>query len=275
MRWSETNALGQVGLAGYLRYLVETAWDWGASGGLGIAESDALGLAWIVHEMDLRLYRPLLPEDLFDFSIWLVDWRRVRGTRCFELRLQAGHERVARGAQQVVALDAQTLRPARVPEHLMASFISENPRVFDMPKFPAGQPRAESTFAAQRTIEWRDIDMQEHVNNAAYAEFAEQTAVGAFAAAGWPPDAFKAQGLAVINRRFHIQYKAPAQWGDVLDVSASLLELNPRGGTWLIEMARASTGDLISRCTLEWSAVDRAGGQVQPLPQTLLQALQA
>ena len=50
VRWSETNANGQVTLANYLRYLIETASDWGATGGLSMAENDALGIAWVIRE---------------------------------------------------------------------------------------------------------------------------------------------------------------------------------------------------------------------------------
>lgn len=273
VRWSETNALGEVGLAGYLRYLVETAWDWGASGGLSIAENEALGLAWIVHEMELSLHRPLVANELFDFTIWLLQWRRVRGTRCFELRLKDGGELVAQGTQQVVALDGATLRPTRVPEHLMDNFVMENPRIIEQQKFPAFQAQPEGVFMSQRVVDWRDLDVQEHVNNAAYAEFAEQAAVQAFETLGWSPDRFKAQDLAVRNRRLHIQYKAPALWGDTLNVETSLLGLKPKGGVWVIEIKRANDGETVTRCILEWSLADRSSNIERTLPENLYQVL--
>lgn len=83
VRWSALNAVGQVDLSEYFRYVVETAWDWGATIGLNIAESDELGLAWVIREAEINFYRPLGSNDIFDLTIWLVDWRRVRGIRCF------------------------------------------------------------------------------------------------------------------------------------------------------------------------------------------------
>ena len=88
VRWSETDAGGHVGLAPYLNYLIETAWDWGTSGGLSKAESERLGIVWVVRETELRIERPIRYNDEFDFTIWLYRWRRVRGTRCFEMRLR-------------------------------------------------------------------------------------------------------------------------------------------------------------------------------------------
>ena len=126
VRWSEANAIGQVDLAGYLRYVSETAWDWGATGGLSIAENEKLGLAWIVRETEINLYRPLTSIEIFDFTIWLINWRRVRGTRCFELRLKDGDDIVAQGTQQFVAVDTKTLRPTSPPEYLLENFQIEN-----------------------------------------------------------------------------------------------------------------------------------------------------
>ncbi|MFN2107424.1 MAG: thioesterase family protein [Candidatus Promineifilaceae bacterium] len=261
VRWSEMNANGQVSLAGYFRYLMETAWDWGASGGLGFAENEALGLAWLIQEMEIELYRPLSAGEVFDFTIWLLEWRRMRGTRCFELRLAEGNKLVARGAQKVVVLDSKSFRPVRVPEEIMANFTMENPRSFERQQFPEFEADPEKAYRTQRVIEWRDLDLLNHVNNATYADFAEQTAVLALDAMGWPPSRFQAEGLIVQNQRFHIRYKSPALWGEALDVSASLMDAKPEGGTWFMQMERPS-GEIVSQCTLGWAVVDRTSGEV-------------
>ncbi|UCC53642.1 MAG: acyl-CoA thioesterase [Anaerolineaceae bacterium] len=273
VRWSETNALGQVHLSGYLRYLIETAWDWGAAGGLSIDKSAALGIAWVIRETEINIYRPLVYNEMFEFTIWLLKWRRVRGTRCFELRLKDSHEIVAQGAQQVATLDSKTLRPVRMPEQMLDNFLIENPRVIQQRKFPKFQSRPETSFVAQRDVEWRDLDALEHVNNATYAAFAEHAATQALASMGWSPSQFKTQGLAVAYRRFHIQYQAPALWGDTLNVALYLMELNPTGGTWHIEIKRASDNASIVQCVIEWSLANRVSGEEQTLPMGLFRAL--
>jgi acyl-CoA thioesterase FadM len=99
VRWSETDTNGQVGLISYLRYLMETAWDWGAAGQLSLDDVRGLGQTWVVRETQLNLVQPLHYNDLLDFTIWLVEWRRVRGTRAFEIKLQGSGEVVAQGLQ--------------------------------------------------------------------------------------------------------------------------------------------------------------------------------
>ena len=71
VRWSELNASGQVSLAEYFRYVIETAWDRGAVNGLSSDKSKEHGIAWVIRETEINIYRPLLPNETFDFTIWL------------------------------------------------------------------------------------------------------------------------------------------------------------------------------------------------------------
>jgi YbgC/YbaW family acyl-CoA thioester hydrolase len=272
VRWSEVKANGQVDLAGYLRYLVETAWDWGAANGLSMQESENLGLAWVIRETEIHFYRPLLPGDIFDFRIWLMSWRRVRGTRGFELRLKGDGELIAQGVQQVVILDGQTMRPAPPPKNMMESFLTENPRMIPQGQLPKYQTTG-NAFKMAIEVEWRDLDTFKHVNNATYASYAENLMIQALEAAGWSPSDIKSQDFAIQLRRFHIQHLSIAKWGQTLDLVADLVELKAKGGTWFIEMKRAADGEPVARCLLEWVLTNPITRQEQELPKRLFYAL--
>lgn len=273
VRWSETNALGQVDITSYLRYLVETAWDWGAAGHFSLAETEALGLGWIVRENQFEFLRPLAYNDRFEFTIWLVQWRRVRGTRHFELRLKEGGEVVARGAQKVVVLDSQTMRPMSPPEHLIEYYLLENPRVLPTRPFPRLPSPPPPAFVTERRVEERDLDQMEIVDNTIYASYVEEAAARALAGVGWDPTALKAAGLAVRHRRVHLEYRSPAVWGDRLEVSTYLLGLEETGGDWVVAVRRPSDGVGIMNCVLSWELVDRATGEPASLPGSLMVAL--
>ena len=273
VRWSEINSVGQVHLSEYFRYVIETAWDWGTTVGISFAESEERGLAWIIHEAEINLYRPLYTHDIFELTIWLVDWRRVRGTRCFELKLKDNGELIAQGTQEVVSLDLKSMRPVATPDYIIDSLRLENPRVFPHQKFPKFQLRPDSAFLIQRNVEWRDLDSQEHVNNANYIAFAEESAVGALAALGWSPAHFKNQSLALADKRVHIQYQSSAAWGEKLNVALYLVELTPAGGIWYIQTERASDREPVARCLIEWSLASRMSGEEQVLPESLFRVL--
>jgi len=274
VRWSEVDATGRVGPAHYLRYLVETALDWGARGHLGVNESDALGQLWVIRETDLTFFQPLHYNDVFDFTIWLVQWRRVRGTRAFELTRQESGDIVAQGVQQVVCLDNQTLRPTDPPDYLREYFQIDNPRTFPQQRFPLVPPASKAALAMPRQVEWQDVDQHGIVNNATYVDYVDEAAARTLAEAGWPPDRLQSKGLAICPRRLHIQYQSPASWGDQLAVVTYLLELSNKGGVQYVAIQRAPEGTGVVECLLDWQVVHSASGEVQPLPGSLARALQ-
>ena len=128
VRWSEVDATNRVPAAKIIEYLVETAYDWGAANGLGFEESKVNGLVWVILETDIRFFHPLRYNDEFDFTIWMVEWRRFRGKRAFEIRLKDSDKVVAQGMQQVASLDADDLRPKVVPEQLIEGFRLDEDR---------------------------------------------------------------------------------------------------------------------------------------------------
>lgn len=273
VRWSETNAAGQVDITSYLRYLVETAWDWGTAGGLSLDECHALGLAWIMRETQFSFYRPLRFNERFEFTIWLLQWRRVRGTRAFELKLQDGGEVVAQGAQQVVLLDSQTMRPVSPPEHLFDYYLLEDPRLLPVQRFPRVPPPPESAFVMERRVEERDLDQLNIVDNTVFGAHAEEAAARALSAVGWSPAVLRDRGLAIAYRRFHILHQSPAVWGDRLAVNTYLLGLDDTGGEWVIATERPADGAPVSTCILGWELVDRASGEARSLPESLAAVL--
>jgi YbgC/YbaW family acyl-CoA thioester hydrolase len=273
VRWSEIDANGQVMVANYLRYLVETALDWGATGQLGADDIDALGQIWVIRETEFNFVRPLCYNDVFEFAIWLVKWHRVRGTRAFELKLEGSGEVVAQGVQQVACLDGETMRPTSPPEQIIEHFRIDNPRVFALERFPRVSPAPEAAFVMQRQVEVQDVDASDIVNNAVYAAYAEEAAARALSAVGWSPAYLKSQGLAIVNRRLHIQYQSPAFWGDKLKVITYLLELGNTGGSRYVSIERAGDRTGIAECIMDWLLVDQVTGEAQPLPLSLSIAL--
>ena len=267
VRWSELDASGQVSPASYLRYLVETAYDWGEALGLGAASVEALGLFWLIRETEIHLLRPLRHNDVFDFTIWMVNWQRVRGTRCFELKLKESGEVIAQGSQHIVCMDVKMQRPASPPRDIIDNFRLDEPRTFPFERFPK-IPGFEGAFVSQRVVEWGDLDALEHVNNAIYVTYAEEAAAQDLAARSWTPVRLAERHLAVATRRIHIQYLSPVVWGETLTISTHPLTLGETGGARYVGMTRAD-GSSVCECILGWELVDRETGAARKLPDGL------
>ena len=267
VRWGELDPSGTVSPANYLRYLIETAWDWGTAIGWGEKYSQNPDVFWVIRETEIRFQRPLRHNDVFDFTIWMVNWQRVRGTRCFELKLKESGEVIAQGTQQVVYMDTKTGRPISLSEEEIVKFRHEDPRVFPFERFPK-LAAVENTFVTQRQVEWMDLDIYEHVNNVIYVNYAEEAAAQDFAARAWSPARLTEAGLGVVMKRLHIQYLSIASWGETLNVAIHPVSINATGGSRYIKMTRID-GSPVAECIVDWELVDRKSGEAQSLPAEL------
>jgi YbgC/YbaW family acyl-CoA thioester hydrolase len=264
VRWGELDASGTVSPANYLRYLTETAWDWGTAIGWGANYSQNPDVFWVIRETEIRLHHPLRHNDVFDFAIWMVNWQRVRGTRCFELTRKESGEAIAQGTQQVVYMDTKTGRPITLPEEEIEKFRLEEPRVFPFERFPK-IALPESPFQMQRQVEWMDLDVYGHVNNVIYVNYAEEAAAQDFASRGWSPAKLAEANLTLAIRRVHIQYLSIASWGETLNISTHILDVKDTGSSRFVSMTRAQ-GSPVAECIIDWELVDRRSGEARPLP---------
>jgi YbgC/YbaW family acyl-CoA thioester hydrolase len=268
VRWGELDASGTVSPANYLRYLIETAWDWGIAIGWDVNYSQNPNVFWVIRETEIRFLRPLRHNDEFGLTIWMVHWQRVRGTRCFELARKADGEVIAQGTQQVVYMNAITGRPLNLPEKEIEKFRLENPRVFPFERFPK-IAAVDNPFTLERQVEWTDLDLYEHLNNVIYVNYAEEAAVQDFASRGWTPAKLKEAGLAVVTRRLHVQYLSIAKWREVLNMSTHMLDVQETGGSRYVGITRADSSP-VAECILDWELVDRQSGEARLLPDELI-----
>jgi len=270
VRWGELDPSGTVSPANYLRYLIETAWDWGTAIGWGEKYSQNPDVFWVIRETEIHFLHPLRHNDEFGLTIWMVNWQRVRGTRCFELKFKESGDVIAQGTQHIVYMDTKTGRPTNLPEEEIEKFRLEGPRVFPFERFPkvAAVENPLTPFAMQRQVEWMDLDVYEHVNNVIYVNYAEEAAMQDFSARGWTPAKLAEANLVIVTRRVHIQYLSLAMWGETLNISTHQLEVNDTGGSRYVRMTHAD-GPPVAECIMDWELVDRKSGEARPLPDEL------
>ena len=268
VRWSELDATGQVSPANFLRYLVETAYDWGDALGLSSTNEDNLGLFWLIRETDLHILHPMKHNDIFDFTIWMVNWQRVRGTRCFEIKLKDSDIIIAQGTQHIVSMDRTTERPATPPLDIIDHFRLDEPRIFPFERFPKISAH-ETSFKQQRQVEWQDLDAQKHVNNAIYVTYAEEIALQELTQLGWGTDRLAEANFAITCTGVHIQYLSPAIWGEMLTVGTHTLQLHRNGGSRYVSINRTD-GSSVAECILDWKLTDLNTGNEIDLPEEFL-----
>lgn len=273
VRHYECDAYGHVNNANYLRYMEQAAIEASAAVGYDDAAYTALGSMWLIYETDIEYLLPLRAGDTAEITTWVADFRRVRSQRRYELR-RAGEEALAaRAVTDWVYLDRATQRPKTVPLEMVAAFMPDTDAPAVVPRTPAvpdPPPPPPRPFILRHRVEWRDIDMVRHVNNATYLNYMEECAVQSLGAFGWSVARLEADHIAIVARRHQIEYRQAAVLGDDLRVTTYLSDLRRIGATRHFTVVREHDGALLARSRSQWVFMNPTTGMPTRVPEAIL-----
>ncbi len=268
IRHYECDPFGHVNHAQYLRFMQETAFDASAAAGYDIARYEAMGRMWWVHETDITYHRPLGYGDSAVVRTWVADFGRVRSRRAYEVRHAGSGELAAEALTDWVFLDRARQRPQPIPAELIAAFFPEGDAVQRLARtpFPVAPPPPPGVFCTRRTIEFRDLDMAGHVNNANYMTYFEACSMAVGAAYGWTPARMLAAGFGIFARRYRIEYLQQAQMGDEIEMATWVSDARRATAVRHYTMTRVADGVLLARAHTLWAWVDVHTGRPTRIP---------
>ncbi len=244
---ADVDLLGELKVSALLglleRAAVEASWDCG----FDPAWYTAQGRAWMVRRTRLERHLPVGGSDLLRVKTHVLDWRRARSLRAYEVRRvprDAAHDAhasddaplVATATTDWVYCDLASGRPARAPEEMQRRFSGDGP-VVALPRARA-LPHAGPGAAVEMALTVRPslLDHVAHVNNAAYASLLEDGAFELFAAHGATVEQMLAHGGALRLRALDVEYLDDTNAGDRLVVRSWLLpaegEADAPGALW-------------------------------------------
>jgi acyl-CoA thioester hydrolase len=258
VRHYECDMYGHVNHANYLRYMQEAAFDASAAVGYSLETYQAMDRYWLIRDTDIEYLSPLRFGDTVQVKTWVVDFRRVRSRRVYELYREGNGEMVARAQTDWVFLKQETGRPATVSPEMVAAFLPDGPPA-DAPKrdpFPEPPAAPDGVLTHRRRVAWRDIDPAQHVNNAAYLAYMEDAGVQTAAHYGWPFPRMMAAGFAIVARRYRIEYRQPALLGDELEVVTWVSDVKRATAVRHYTITRLSDGERLARAFALWVWVD-------------------
>ncbi len=116
-----------------------------------------------------------------------------------------------------------------------------------------------------------ELDVNGHVNNAVYLNYAEELAVQHAARSGFGPEWTAAHDGAWFIRRNEITYYAPARYGDELELTVRLELVRGARGHRRTTIRRVGDGALIAVVFTEWVWTRRSDGKPAPVPQELVE----
>jgi YbgC/YbaW family acyl-CoA thioester hydrolase len=269
---ADVDAFGEVRASTLLRFLQETATRASTDAGFDPAYYARTGTMWLVRRSTLTLAAPARYGDELEARTWIVDFRRVRSQRAYEVR--AGDLLVARADTDWVYVD-RTGRPRRIPSAMESTFVPEGAPALERPPAPADTPPATAGHTVRR-VELHELDALRHVNNAAYVHYVEQAALDAAAAAGWPLARQLEAGGRFRAVAHDLEYLDAALLDETLDVATWLDGIGADAVERRTLVARAGAARMILRAASRyvWTSADPAGdGAPRPMPESLRRAL--
>lgn len=273
IRYYECDAYDHVNHANYIRYMSEAAFSASAAVGYTPQRLADMKRVWLAREHEIEFLHPYRFGDQVKIKTWVADFRRVRSQRIYHFYLEQPHGDdllAARAATDWVFVDLETGRPTTVSAEMVAAFQNQNsgPAETELPRtrFPEAPPPPAVPYTAFIDVEWRDVDPQGHVNNAAYLSYIENSTWQLCEACGWPPQRLAERRLGIINRRYRIEYLAPAVMGDKLAITTWISDVRRATAVRHYAVHRADDRTLLARARALWVWVDLDNGRPCRIP---------
>lgn len=153
-------------LAGYLQQAASESAD---ALGFGIADLNRRGLTWVLIRLKWQLEAALVLGDEVTVETWPSGVERMAALRDFRVR-RNGVE-VGRAITTWFVLDLARRRPVR-PAPLLAGWLAERTEHVIQPPQEALGTMTEWTEERRFWVRYADIDINQHVTNATYVEWA-------------------------------------------------------------------------------------------------------
>jgi acyl-CoA thioester hydrolase len=176
---------GVVAFSRYARLLEEAATIASSEAGYPPDWYARESTAWVIRRTTIDCEVPLLSDEEVEVATWVADFRRVRSRREYEVRRSGGTEPALRAHTDWVYVARTSGHLRRISEAMMQAFV---PRAGStpLPREPLALPSApDAAFAVERVVGSADVDALDHVNNARYLDWVEETTLEGFAA--WCP----------------------------------------------------------------------------------------
>jgi acyl-CoA thioester hydrolase len=275
VRHYECDAYGHMNNAVYLRYMQEAGIEAAAAIGQDHEALETIGRTWLPRFTEIEYLYPLRVGEEVQVKTWVSGFRRVISRRMYEFWKSNGGQVVARAFTDWVFLDRTSMLPVSIPMELQSAFV---PEINDQPiiaryKFPKPPPPPEGVFTIRRHIEWQDIDMMQHLNNAAYLDYAMDAGVRLTSAYGWPMSYWMEEGIAFVARKNSIEYLSPAYLDDTLEISTWLYNVRPATLTRHFDLRRVRDQELLAQLQTLWVMMDLNTGRPMRIPSSMVEIL--
>lgn len=274
VRSYECDAYGHLNNVNYIRWMQEAALDASAAVGWDMARYAALGQHWLIRETDIEYLRPFVYGDTIELTTWVEDFRRVRSRRIYEFRKAGESDLYARAATDWVYLDRATGSLATIPSEMVTDFAPDGQIAEGTPrsKYPTPPAPPPNVYTLARRVEWREINMEGHANNAAYFGYVEDMSTQVGRHYGWGMPRLLETGVVMILRQLRLIYHLPALMDEDIEIRAWLSDGRRISYVRHYDITRVSDGALLAQARGLWVCFDMKKRRPITVPQEMQEA---
>lgn len=125
------------------------------------------------------------------------------------------------------------------------------------------------TFQETYSVRYYECDQYEHVNNAVYLRYLQETTIRAFKAAGYDVNHDKSLGKQWWAEKIDFEYLLPLHYGDSFKVVTWPLGISSTHAQYAYEFRRSTTGELVARANALYEFQDRDTRKAAQIPAGL------
>lgn len=173
VRSNEIDYRGQATIPVLVGYMQEAAWE--NTVNLGISMYDLLerGLTWVLQRMRVEMFRYPVHSDKITVETWASGRERVFLHRDFRIYNQA-RELLGQATSVWLVMDVVKRQLVSVPDFIMAVEVVPGSEPLPFAKGKLAQLQA-AQHEQQILVRWHDIDLNRHVTNTRYLQWALDT----------------------------------------------------------------------------------------------------
>lgn len=202
VKYSDIDFSGNFSLKALMTYLQDIAGCHSSSVGYGYADIPNTHVTWLVLDWKVQLLKQPDYNTELTISTWPRTLDKFYSYRDFEV-YDANKNLIALASSKWLLYNTQEKRIARVTEDIVKAFPLESKSAFDKPLNERPKEPSESSLEFECTIQRRDIDTNEHVNNLHYIDYAMEAL---------PEEIYKSNQFTTVE----IHYKKEIKYKDTI-----------------------------------------------------------
>lgn len=201
VRAYEVDPTGFASIQTLCNFLQEAAGNHARALGVSVEQLSGENLTWVLSRLHVEISAYPRWRDTVQVETWPSGIDGLYGTREFRV-LSGGDQPIALGTSAWLVFDMARRRPVRMPEFVNEIIAPDRPRAIDDP-FPRLHPPERVDHRRRFTVRYSDLDVNQHVNNVRYIEWAVETL---------PLDIIESHRLTSIQ----VAFRAETSYGDTV-----------------------------------------------------------